>query len=85
MTRVRLLNELDQLIAEALNPRCFGEGSHTVIKLRVAYQTALKDHEMFTANDSPTDKEPSDDDEFTAAHAGERCREAAAINKEHGR
>jgi hypothetical protein len=28
---------------------------------------------------------PSEQHEYEASHAGQRCREAAAINKEHGR
>ena len=79
MTRRKLLSELDQLIGEAAHRNCFGPDSHTVLKLRVAQQVAIKEAQMFTENASP------DDDEFTAAHAGERCRDAAAINKEHGR
>ncbi len=79
MTRDELLNQLDQLIAEAKEERCFGEYSTTVAVLRAAYRISLNEAQMFDEN-TPTDAE-----EYTAAHAGERCREAAAINKEHGR
>ena len=79
MTRDEALRELDQLIAEAKHERCFGPDSHTVLKLRVAQQIAIKEAQMFNENTPP------DAEEYEAAHAGQRCRDAAAINKEHGR
>ena len=79
MTRDEALGELDQLIAEANHRNCFGPDSHTVLKLRVAQQIAIKEAQMFDENT------PSDAEEYEAEHAGQRCRDAAAINKEHGR
>lgn len=78
MTRNEAINYLGQLIMEASHRNCFGLGSHTVLKLRVAQQIAIKEARMYSQ------AIPPDQQEYEVAHAGQRSREAAAINKDSG-
>ena len=76
MDRDELLRQLDQLIAEAKNERCFGDTSDNLTALRHDYIIGCNEAQMFDENTL------SDIEEYTAAAYGERCREAAAITKE---
>jgi len=71
----KIINEIDQLIADA--KEAFGEHSDTVRLLRDAYKVAEKEAEELAEWQRLGDQQ-----EYAAAHAAGRISDARAINQE---
>ena len=71
MTCDEVINEIDQLIAEAVD--AFGKNSDTCRSLRAAYKVAEKEAEEIAEHQG-------DQQEYTAAHAHQSFSAARALN-----
>lgn len=77
MTAHKVLAEIDQLWAEARSESAFGVGSETDRAFSKLYDIASKE----VSDLEEQEAELSDTEEFIAAHAGCRAREAREITQ----